>query len=49
MDFDRLATQVLEGARISRLEAQAILDSSDDELPALLDAAERLRRHAHGV
>ena len=48
MDFDRLATRVLEGYRIERDEGLAILESKDTELSALLEATSRLRESAHG-
>jgi len=48
MNFDTLATKVLEGYDITREEARGILASTEEELPTLLDAGERLRQKAHG-
>ena len=47
-DWGTLADEVLGGRAITRDEARAILDASDDELLALLDGAFRLRRHSFG-
>lgn len=46
--FEDLADRVLAGGEPTRLEAQAILDSDDAELPALLRATFRVREHFHG-
>jgi biotin synthase len=48
MDFNLLASKVLEGHQVTRDEARTIIGSNDDELSELLDAAERLRLKAHG-
>ena len=46
--FNHLADAVLDGHVIGRHTAVAILTSPDDELPALLSAAFRVRSHYHG-
>ena len=47
-DWNLLADQVLEGHRIDVEEARAILDSSDDELLGLVNAAFKIRRKHWG-
>ncbi len=42
------AQQVLDGGEIDRAQAHAIIDSEDDQLLALLDAAFTIRRHYFG-
>jgi biotin synthase len=48
MNFDTLATEVLNGYAVTRAEAQAILNSSNEDLSGLLNAAERIRQDVHG-
>ena len=48
MNWDALAQTVLEGGRISRDDALGMLHCSDEELDALLGAAETLRTHHFG-
>src|SRR5262249_60052957 len=43
-----LAARSIGGGAIDRADARAVLDSSDDELLAVLDAAYRVRRTFHG-
>lgn len=47
-NFESLATSVLQSEPISRDDALAILQSSDEQLPALLAAAYRVRHHYFG-
>ncbi len=47
-DWTDLADQVLAGDAIDRSQAMAVLESGDDELLAVLDAAFRVRRHHFG-
>jgi biotin synthase len=47
-DWNELADKALAGAGPAREDARAVLDASDDELLAVLDAAFRVRRHFHG-
>lgn len=47
-DFHRLAEQVLTGYELSDEEAFAILESPDDELLTILDAAYKIRKHFYG-
>jgi biotin synthase len=47
-DFDRIANEVLRGRALSREQAGHILASEDEELPALLHAAFRVREHHFG-
>ncbi len=46
--FDAAADTVLRGSAIGRHEAAAILNAPDDQLPALLHAAFRIRERYHG-
>lgn len=46
--WDQLATQVLAGENLSEDQALSILRSPDEELPALLAAAYRIRHRAFG-
>lgn len=46
--WNALATQVLDGYEVSKAEALAILNSSDDELMGLVDAAFRIRKNHFG-
>jgi biotin synthase len=46
--WNQLADHVLEGHRVTESEAIAIIESSDDELLALLNAAFRVRRKYFG-
>jgi biotin synthase len=48
MNWQDLSLRVLNGHRIKRSEALAVLESSDDELLAVLDAAFTLRRASFG-
>lgn len=48
MDFALLAEKSLQGELLDRAEMQAVLDASDDELPDLLSAAFKVRRHYFG-
>ena len=48
MIFEDLADRALAGEPLSRDDALGILQSEDAELPALLAAAWRVRRHHHG-
>src|SRR5688500_3347247 len=48
MDWNALADRVLEGHRITRDEARAVLAADDDDLLFLMHAAFRVRRHHHG-
>jgi biotin synthase len=47
-DWNRLADQSLAGNPPTRAEALAVLEASDDELLAVLQAAFRVRYHYHG-
>ncbi len=46
--FDRLAEAALDGDRIEHAAAAAVLRSADTDLPALLQAAFRVRERYHG-
>ncbi len=48
MIFRSYADRSIAGEALTRAEARAVLESSDDDLLALLDAAGRVRRHFHG-
>src|SRR5436189_63561 len=48
MDFASLAAKSLQGQLLEREEMQAVLNASDDELPELLTAAFKVRRHYFG-
>ena len=48
MDFDKLAEKSLRGDLPEREEMQAVLDAPDTELPELLAAAFKVRRHYFG-
>lgn len=48
MDWNGLSYKVLEGVPVTRAEALAVLQSPDDALLAVLDAAFRVRLHYHG-
>jgi biotin synthase len=48
MDWNLLADRVLEGHRLSREEARAVLHAPDDDLLLLMHAAFRVRKHHHG-
>jgi biotin synthase len=48
MDWKDLSERVLDGIAPTHAEAAAVLQSSDDELLAVLDAAFRVRSHFHG-
>jgi biotin synthase len=48
MDYDTLAEKSLRGEALAREEMKAVLDAPDDELPDLLAAAYRVRRHYFG-
>lgn len=48
MDWNKLAERILAGALITRKEARQVLQSSDDELLAVLHGAFLLRRHFFG-
>jgi biotin synthase len=48
MDWNALADRVLEGHRITRDEARAVLSAHDDDLLFLMHAAFRVRKHHHG-
>jgi biotin synthase len=47
-DWKKLADAVLQGKPVTRQQARAILESDDDQLLALLDAAFVIRRHYFG-
>jgi biotin synthase len=47
-DWNALADRVLEGHRLSRDEALAVLRAPDDDLLFLMHAAFRVRKHHHG-
>ena len=47
-DYEALADKALAGGVLTRDEALSILRSDDAEVPALLAAAWRVRRHFHG-
>ncbi len=47
-DWNELAEKALAGAAPTREEARAVLESSDDELLAVLHGAFRVRHHYHG-
>ena len=47
-DWNALADQALAGALPTRDDARAVLNASDDELPAQIAAAWRVRRHHWG-
>ncbi len=49
MDYRELAGRVIEGEEASRAEGEAILDSPDEDLLALLDGAFRIRREYFGL
>jgi biotin synthase len=49
VNFDQLATDIIGGHLIARSEARRVIESPDAELPTILDAAERIRQHAHGL
>jgi biotin synthase len=46
--WEQIADQALAGVRLTRAQAESILDSSDDELLELLAATFRVRRHHYG-
>jgi len=46
--WQQLASASIAGERLSREQARAVLDSGDEELLALVDAAYRVRREFHG-
>jgi len=46
--WSALADRSIDGLTIDRADARAVLESSDDELLGLLDAAFRVRRRFHG-
>ena len=48
MKWDVLGNNVLEGEALDRYEALAILESDDDDLLAVLDAAFRIRKYHFG-
>ena len=48
MSWAELADRSIAGTSIDRADARAVLESSDDELLAVLDAAYRVRRTFHG-
>jgi len=48
MDFDSLAEKSLKGEILTREEMDCVLDAADEELPALLSAAFRVRHHYFG-
>ena len=48
MDYRELAGRVIEGGETSRAEGEAILDSPDEDLLALLDGAFLIRREYFG-
>jgi biotin synthase len=48
MDFASLAEKSLEGQLLEREEMQTVLDATDEQLPELLTAAFRVRRHYFG-
>src|SRR5215218_1542701 len=48
MNWNDLATRVLDGAVPTREEALAVLGSGDDDLLPLMDAAFRVRQRQHG-
>lgn len=48
MNYDQLATRVIEGHETSREEAFAVANAPDDDLLALLHAAFRVRARFHG-
>ena len=48
MNWSTLADEILAGRAATRAEALAMLNASDDDLLALLDAAFRIRRHYFG-
>ena len=48
MDYEKLAEKALGGELIEREEMQAVLDAPDEELPDLLAAAFKVRRHYFG-
>jgi len=48
MDWNQLADRILAGEEISRREALAVLQSTDEELLAVLGAAHRVRHHHRG-
>ncbi len=48
VDYEKLAEKALGGELIEREEMQAVLDASDEQLPELLSAAFKVRRHYFG-
>jgi len=48
MNWNMLSYKILEGNAITREEALAVLQATDDEVLAVLDAAFRVRLHYHG-
>ena len=48
MNFDALASRVLDGHSVTREEASSMLACTDEQIPQLMDAAARLREAEHG-
>ena len=48
MDFQQLADKALQGIIPERDELKAVLDATDEELPELVSAAFKVRRHYYG-
>ena len=48
MDFDALASKVIEGCEPTTEEALAVTGSHDDELLTVMNAAFRVRQRFHG-
>ncbi len=48
MDFYQLADKALQGIIPEREELRAVLDATDEELPELVSAAFKVRRHYYG-
>ena len=48
MDFQQLADKALQGIIPERDELRAVLDATDEELPELVSAAFKVRRHYYG-
>ena len=48
MNFQELADKALQGIIPERKELRAVLEAADEELPELVSAAFRVRRHYYG-
>ncbi len=48
MDYEKLAEKSLQGLILEREEMSAVLNAPEEQLPELLDAAFKVRRHYFG-